>query len=239
MVNALRRLDYATGQHRAIPGVWDSRVHPILGGDFGVLGMGSAVGVAGGAGRREDDVLGIISKVELPEFEATRDGFTANFGLDELIKPPSPIRLDDEGRVVKTRFKKPREKPYLACANCPEPLLVSSAYRSQSDRVWALRCGHMIDQRCLEALSTPVTEDELATILHYPPGDLPILGLEAVSKKRGRSKRAKVMKRTSPPPPDEFEWRCPVEGCGKVHRSVLEGEMWVQKEGEGALSVYA
>ena len=240
ILNAFRRLDYGTGQYRARPGGWDSRLDPIFGvGDFGGFGMGSAVGGAGGAGRREDDVVGIISKVELPEFDVTRDGFTANFGLDEVIKPPSPIRLDEEGRIIKTRLQKSREKPYLACANCPEPLLISSAYRSQSDRVWSLRCGHMIDQRCLEALSIPMTEDELATVLHHPPGDLPILGEEAVSEKRGRSKRAKVVRRTSPPPPDEFEWRCPVKGCRKMHCSVLEGEAWVQKGGEGALQVYA
>ncbi len=206
------------------------------------IGMGMGMGMAdvgvGGAGRREDDVAGIISKVDLPEFDPPQEGYMANFEIDESVKaskPTSPIALDEDGRVIST---KPKSKPYLACANCPEPLLVSSAYRTGSDRVWALRCGHMIDQRCLDDLSTPSTEDELASVHRHPPGDLPVLGADSHPIKKGR-KRAKVTKKTSPPAPDEYEWKCPVDGCGRVHCSVREGENWKQKEGEGALSVYA
>jgi len=191
---------------------------------------------AGGAGRREDDVAGIINKVELPGFDPPQEGFTVNFEVEEV---PSPIALDEDGRVIASKSSQVKTKPYLSCATCPEPLLVGSAYRSFADRVWALRCGHMVDQRCLDALSTPMTEDELASVHRHPPGDLPILGVHAVSVKKSRSKRAKVTKRTSPPPPAEYEWRCPVEGCGRQHWSVEEGDGWVQKEGEGALSVYA
>ena len=218
---------------------WRSRAGEYLGNLGNMLGYGMGgemagigLGGAGGAGRREDDVSAILSRIGLPDFDPPPEGFSTDFEIDES---KIPITLDDDGRVVKRN----RTKPYLACANCPAPLLISSAYRAPADRVWALRCGHMIDQRCLEALSTPTTKGELATVHHHPPGDLPILGEEAVLVKKGRTKRAKFSKQTSPPQPDEYEWRCPVEGCGTVHWSVQEGGRWAQKEGEGALSVYA
>jgi len=197
---------------------------------------GMALGGAGGAGRREEDVTSIISKIGPPDFDTPQEGFTANFEIDE---PPTPITLDDDGRVIHNPSRKIKKKPYLACANCSEPLLISSAYRAPADRVWALRCGHMIDQRCLDTLSTPKTEAELATVQRHPPGDLPILRDDAIPVKRPRGKRAKVHRRTLAPPLTEYEWRCSVEGCGRAHWSVRVGDGWSPKEGLGALSLYA
>ncbi|ORY35820.1 hypothetical protein BCR39DRAFT_512400 [Naematelia encephala] len=184
---------------------------------------------AGRAGAGEVNVEAEIAKVPLPDYAAPPPGYTTNF---EITSPPSPIEIDDSGRVVPTKRK--RAKPYLACIQCLDPLLVSSAYRTSDERVWALQCGHMIDQKCLHALSTPTTSEQLATIINNePPAALPILdGRE----RRGRNKRQKL---TKPPKPAEYTWRCPA--CNEEHLSMKEAdkEEWEQMDGRGALQVYA
>lgn len=193
---------------------------------------------AGPAGRYAAiDPDALVSKVKLPHYARPPSGFTANFELDDTAL--KPIELDEKGRVVK---HKQTSKPYLACAKCPEPLLVSGAYRTPADRVWALRCGHMVDQRCLEALSTPSSDEDYKSIHNHPPGGLPLLDAEPPQRGGGgggRAKRAKITKTTAKPPPAEFEWLCPVKTCCKGHRSIQGENGWVQKEGEGAIQVYA
>jgi hypothetical protein len=53
----------------------------------------------------------------------------------------------------------------LVCAKCNEQLRVSQGQRTEADRVFALRCGHLIDKRCLDDISQPhpdlvVNQDE-------------------------------------------------------------------------------
>ena len=166
--------------------------------------MDAAMGVAGPArGRQTDDELNnILSKIPTPTYLPAGKGFTRDFELPIVVDVPP-----DE---------------YLACASCSDPLLLSSAYRTQDDRVWALRCGHMLDEKCLDKLSIPA-DDEAA--------NMPILGVEPPHKKR-RSKRKPTKRK------DEYEWECPV--CSRKHWSEREGdETWVQAEHDGALQMYA
>ena len=237
---AMARADMGDGEgyHRRRGGRFDALFANLAHAVDMARGFGVDVGngIAGGAGRREDDVGRVVARLPLHQFEPPREGFTVGFEIDSTINPPSPIILDDDGRVVRSRISRAKPKPYLACANCTEALLVSSAYRTPSDRVWALRCGHLVDQRCLEVLSAPKTATEDASVRRGPPGGLPIMGTESVVVTRGRGKRARV---TKPPPPAEYRWSCPVEGCGRTHVSVQVGEGWTQKEDEGARQVYA
>ncbi len=50
----------------------------------------------------------------------------------------------------------------LVCAKCLDPLILNSALgpeEGQYKRVWALRCGHLIDEKCLNILGQPPAED--------------------------------------------------------------------------------
>ncbi|KJA20556.1 hypothetical protein HYPSUDRAFT_78266 [Hypholoma sublateritium FD-334 SS-4] len=50
----------------------------------------------------------------------------------------------------------------LVCAKCLDPLVLNSALvpeEAQFKRVWALRCGHLIDEKCLNILGQPSAEE--------------------------------------------------------------------------------
>ena len=50
----------------------------------------------------------------------------------------------------------------LVCAKCLDPLILNSALgpeEGQYKRVWALRCGHLIDEKCLNILGQPPAEE--------------------------------------------------------------------------------
>ena len=51
----------------------------------------------------------------------------------------------------------------LVCAKCLDPLLLNASLLSDEapfKRVWALRCGHLIDEKCLNELGTPPIQEE-------------------------------------------------------------------------------
>lgn len=197
----------------------------------------AAQGGAGGAGAIESPQT-LAAKADIPTFPSPQPGFTSDFNMDDRAEA-NAIELDEHGRVV-TKPNKPKAESYLACLHCKEPLLLSSAYRSPEDKVWVLRCGHMIDQRCLDKLGQPHSEEDREHIIRHPPEGLPILGEEpeVAGTKRGRSKRARVTRKTAVQPV-EYEWKCPVEGCGRVHWSVANKGEWEQPEGLGAMQMYA
>ncbi|KAF8526231.1 hypothetical protein BU17DRAFT_83004 [Hysterangium stoloniferum] len=75
-------------------------------------------------------------------------GWTFDFGPD-----PDRIDVDDDGSEI------------MACAKCLDPLLANadgmvgaSEAEKKERRVWALRCGHVLDGKCVAALMIP--EDE-------------------------------------------------------------------------------
>ncbi|OCF40134.1 hypothetical protein I317_06085 [Kwoniella heveanensis CBS 569] len=216
------------------------------------MGMGMGIGVAGPAGRPED-VQTILSRVEVPKYDPPPQGFTRDFEtVSDHDHDKQPITIDDEGNVVKPSPKTTKlqmddnrkRKPYLVCTNCPSALLVSSAYKSETnaDRVWALRCGHLVDQKCLEDLSTPISPTDQASVFRYPNPDLEVLDeVPALRRNKRRKTTSKSAggKRQKEKRPDEYVWRCPVFGCEEEHVSVDIGGSWVSKEGEGAIAVYA
>ena len=187
-------------------------------------------------------------------------GYTFDFDRENNeagAGPTDVIRLDcdeDEpwtqelGQQVNERR---HHKPHLVCAECQAPLRVSEGMRDEDDRVFALRCGHVMDAKCYEKISRPLAEiipdevlggDSTQTNGH----DTASMAVEAddenmaigskrkrkvaapvaapPAKKTGRGRPAKVV-------PEEFEWKCPVGGCGRAFKSLKRGGIWMPDPG--------
>ncbi|WWC90576.1 uncharacterized protein L201_005512 [Kwoniella dendrophila CBS 6074] len=191
----------------------------------------------GGMGRRQEDFQAILSKVELPKYsKPTNKEYVMDFDMDSIVEK-EPIELDDDGNLIKQSMNKQKKKPYLICSNCPNPLLVSSAYKTPEDRLWVLRCGHLLDQSCLNKLQTPITTKELLSIQKQP--DTHLLNNEDQLPKRRKKNASRKVKKPEEKKPDEYTFYCPVEGCHKSHKSIYVDESWKPKDGEGALAAYA
>ncbi|KAK6910876.1 hypothetical protein L486_05118 [Kwoniella mangroviensis CBS 10435] len=200
---------------------------------------GLAGGMFGGGIRhqqQQEDIQTILSKIAPPPYPKTMitKGFTNDFDMDSIVRN-EPIELDDEGNIIKNNTIK--QKECLVCSECHLPLLVSSAYKSPSDKLWVLRCGHLLDEYCLNSLQTPQTPLEISSIVRHETND------GTPEKKRRRKNASRKVKKPDPPKPDEYTFRCPVIGCGKEHQSVHfvddEEGRWKAKDGEGALPAYA
>ncbi|BEJ12297.1 hypothetical protein CspHIS471_0207570 [Cutaneotrichosporon sp. HIS471] len=136
------------------------------------------IGGVGPAGRLDAGEILDNVKAEMPP--TATDGFTLTWDIEDLAKDIEEkerrsvvVELDERGRIVPDK-RKPRGQVYLACCACPEPLRVGNANRSPEDRVWSLRCGHLLDQRCYKQYSEPSDDP--------PP-------LDAPAPKRRRSGR--------------------------------------------------
>ena len=69
----------------------------------------------------------------------------------------------------------------LVCARCLDPLVLSAPHGASEDerkkcRVWALRCGHMLDGKCIAELYAP------------PPPPAPVVKEEPVEDVKGKGK---------------------------------------------------
>jgi hypothetical protein len=173
-------------------------------------------------------------------------GYTYDFFLDEK---PSSSRTQVETTLV--------------CARCLDPLRVGglSARAGIEGKMWGLRCGHILDGKCV------------AEIMRPPPGDM--VGTKEVEtvnackvKGKGKAKavhtpilldretnhrsclhlhanlRVPIMKQGRYKMPElhaRHRWCCPVGGCGRAHFSVqYQGETdWVMDtEDMGAVGIY-
>ncbi|KAG8716474.1 hypothetical protein FRC08_009452 [Ceratobasidium sp. 394] len=134
---------------------------------------------------------------------------------------------DKEGELEKVQT-------VLVCTSCRRPL------RMGGDRLWALRCGHMIDARCYRKLA----ERPIA------PKDMPVLDAEfsverMTARKRKRLTAMKSAAMPAPPVPhvaETIEWTCPVALCGRAHwseRVVMGGtSAWQPVKETGAVGVF-
>ncbi|KAF8954298.1 hypothetical protein BDZ97DRAFT_1908295 [Flammula alnicola] len=183
----------------------------------------------------------------------------------------------------------------LVCAKCLDPLILNAGLdpeEAQYKRIWGLRCGHLIDEKCLNELGQPPEEDEQAPTTtadrkgkgkakaagHHKAtyGDavpelhaLAVVEADAQNSIRSRlrsrllpstlpsqasssnipggagpssgsgSVAAAVEMPTQHPPAKkrrvsnkkpkvegEYEWKCPVASCGRVHVSVKIDGIW-------------
>ncbi|WVQ72031.1 hypothetical protein IAR50_001575 [Cryptococcus sp. DSM 104548] len=214
----------APGQHLMMGGHAGHFMLNAIGAGMGLHAFGGVAFGGAGPARAEADIEAILKSVEVPKYPAPTTGFVANFDM-KAAQAREAIEIDDNGAA-----KKKQKQPILVCAKCKDPLLISEAYRTPADKVWALRCGHLIDQKCLDEIQAPRSIMEMARVDKHPD----VLD-EQPAKKRKGGRRPKVQER----PADEYTWKCPVEGCGRQHLSKDVGGEWVMVEGEGALQVYA
>lgn len=179
------------------------------------------------------DPQSIIAQVPKFEYPPAPEGFTSNFEIDSTIEIDQPAS----------------SKKFLACVYCVEPLVLQSGEKTPGDRSWAMRCGHIIHQKCLELISSPQSNDDRDNIHRPepegPPADLPVLGggdigvgKKGRTAKRARATRTTMKKTKTPAKPVEYEWKCPVKDCGHEHKTVLKDAEWKQDELEGAFQMY-
>ncbi|KZW03519.1 hypothetical protein EXIGLDRAFT_721729 [Exidia glandulosa HHB12029] len=182
-------------------------------------------------------------------------GFTSNFDLEggEVI--------DLSGDTPDPKGKGKRKAPpvaqrMLVCAKCVEPLRAGAS--DKSVRVWALRCGHVIDGRCLLALAED--PERAAAFAEIEPQASTSTSSSPSSSKRKqparrvakgrttRGKKASAAKSAAAQEEEtlvlaEHEWSCPVGSCGRKHASQLVKRasgppQWVQKSGSGAIQLF-
>lgn len=152
--------------------------------------------------------------LDLPE------GYTSNFDLNDTIEIDQPKHM----------------KRFMACTRCGDPLYLNDGQKSTEDRVWGLRCGHLLDQRCLHEISSPQEEKDRMNITRPPPAGLDVLGEEG--KRPGKKTKYSRKAKKTVNEPVEYEWKCPVKACGWAHVSVLKEAEWKQDDEEGAVQLY-
>ncbi|KAF9460367.1 hypothetical protein BDZ94DRAFT_1266375 [Collybia nuda] len=111
-----------------------------------------------------------------PESGFTFDFAPPSFTVEDVQKPkekspPIVIDLEEtdaEGSTAGPSTLSESSGPLslntlLVCARCLDPLVLGGGLVGEEGRrkkVWALRCGHMIDGKCLDILGVPSAEDE-------------------------------------------------------------------------------
>ncbi|KZT07604.1 uncharacterized protein LAESUDRAFT_736232 [Laetiporus sulphureus 93-53] len=107
--------------------------------------------------------------------EKAQAGFTHDFAPAEGIPPSSQssstvIVLEDDdaseggkGSVVASSSSVIETSTTLVCARCMDPLVLPAAGATTDEerktrKIWALRCGHMLDGKCVEELMCPTPE---------------------------------------------------------------------------------
>ncbi|KAF9048854.1 hypothetical protein BJ165DRAFT_1414525 [Panaeolus papilionaceus] len=113
-------------------------------------------------------------------------GFTADFAPASNDKPQTrlfpptsaeqPIIVDDDEpsshsyKSSSTNSTQPSSlSALLVCARCMSPLLLNSSMTEEDAkdrRVWGLRCGHLLDEKCLNELGQP---EQVSSDSEYNP----------------------------------------------------------------------
>lgn len=131
----------------------------------------------------------------------------------------------------------------LVCASCRLPL------RTGGDRLWALRCGHMIDSRCYRKFAEGPVEEGEDRVLTFNPetaqAEPSTSGRPARKRRRTNRNKGKGKGPAPPPVPQVIEtlhWKCPVAQCRRVHKSehIMTGDelVWQPAKEDGAIKVF-
>ena len=154
----------------------------------------------------------------------------------------------------------------LVCAKCLDPLVMGNV--PDDKRLWGLRCGHILDGKCVRELMRPADaqEDDNAKPSMDSGGkrkEKAVEGLEqqdpapaesggtligstlrrlrsgrVVSAATSRSKGKQKQKVLEPKVERVYEWSCPVSGCGRTHKTNLVSGVWKTDVSEGAILMY-
>ena len=92
-------------------------------------------------------------------------GFTYNFDVSDQTDltgttSSSAIVVLDDDDVNSSTEESVEVTPTLVCARCLDPLSLTGSLDMHTEeakkrRVWALRCGHMLDGKCIDVLMRP------------------------------------------------------------------------------------
>ncbi|KAH7107954.1 hypothetical protein BKA62DRAFT_666976 [Auriculariales sp. MPI-PUGE-AT-0066] len=144
----------------------------------------------------------------------------------------------------------------LVCVGCAEPLVGESGRRDDGDKVYALRCGHVIDGRCMHKFSEdpevvanfPFVEvDTAAAQTRGAPTFPPKRRRKAAGGGRRRKNAKQVQLEEETLVLAEREWTCPAKHCARVHRSqyiqkIIDGvsqqPRWTAKGNEGPIAMF-
>ena len=154
----------------------------------------------------------------------------------------------------------------LVCAKCLDPLVIGNV--PDHKRLWGLRCGHLIDGKCVRELMRPVDAHESGdgepSMETTGNGKETVVGgLEqqdsvpdesgrflfgntlrrlrsgrVVATTTSRSKGKQKQKAQDPTVERVHEWICPVSGCGRTHKTNLVSGVWKPDQSEGAILIY-
>jgi len=134
-------------------------------------------------------------------------------------------------------------------------------------RLWGLRCGHILDGKCVRELMRPA--DARRGDDAKPPTESTGRGMDkaaegpeqqdsvpagsggslfgtlrrlrsgrVVSASASRSKGKQKQKAQEPKVERVYEWPCPVSGCGRTHKTNLISGAWKPDQSEGAILMY-
>jgi len=225
----------------------------------------------------DDPTYSAIHKLRKPEPdykpsythpEPAESGFTFNFEVapEQPSFPSSsrdaPIVVEDDGTMHEpTIAPQLKLRNLLVCSHCKDPISIDS--KGPDEKIWSLRCGHVIDGKCLTKFSVPI----------------PVLGEPEQSRKRkGKAKavdtstfigepsirsrlrsndpsgfmgglmdvgssimgRIRQPKATKPKIEQEHQWLCPVNSCRREHTSIKLDGIWQPEKarGEGAIGLF-
>ncbi|KAJ3513356.1 hypothetical protein NMY22_g15063 [Coprinellus aureogranulatus] len=106
---------------------------------------------------------------------APEPGFTNDFAPEEnpaegsstfpqTSKSEPIVILDEDDKTSTEKKEEIKMNTLLVCARCNEPLVLNSGLTgpdATNRRIWALRCGHLIDGKCLAEIGQPtiITND--------------------------------------------------------------------------------
>lgn len=153
----------------------------------------------------------------------------------------------------------------LVCAKCLDPLVMGNV--PDNKRLWGLRCGHILDGKCVRELMRPADvqegddtkpqmectgkgkekaaeEPEQQGLVSPESGGSLFGGFRrlrsgrVVSASTSRSKGKQKQKAQEPRVERVHEWSCPVSGCGRTHKTNLVSGAWKPDQSEGAILMY-
>ncbi|KAG9095624.1 hypothetical protein FS749_010090 [Ceratobasidium sp. UAMH 11750] len=192
-----------------------------------------------GKGRAVDEVLDL----ESDEWSSSVGSGPSTSMLLHLRKKQTKaleiveVLSDDETNTDKASELE-KVQTVLVCASCRRPL------RMGGDRLWALRCGHMIDSWCYRKLAErPIIPRDMLMLNTDPSVE------RMAARKRKRltaikwgDKSAAMPAPPVPPVAETVEWTCPVALCGRAHwseRVVTGGKsVWQPVKETGAVGVF-
>lgn len=109
----------------------------------------------------------------------------AGYGSSPKISAPSsPSTSPSKAQAQPGTPKSPANATFLVCARCLEPLILGNSLTSEEQkerRVWGLRCGHLIDGKCLKEIGQPLYTDQ-------PPVEPTTTGVVPDRKGKGKAK---------------------------------------------------